>query len=79
MWPEVYTDVDRTRPATDDEAEHCQHCEEPFMEDELTRFMGERRCVDCRFYCPVCGDHVYAEKLFCNAPECAYAAMGVEV
>lgn len=77
-WPRIMIDVDDDRPATEDEIEYCDHCEQPVMEGELQRHLGERRCEDCRPLCPVCEDaEVWSEGEFCES--CAWAAMGVEV
>jgi hypothetical protein len=77
-WPRIRTDVDDDRPATDEEVEYCQHCGEAVLEGALQRYLGERRCDECRPLCRECQDWpVGQEGEFC--PVCALAAMGVEV
>ena len=76
-WPQVQIDVDDFRDAREDEVEHCEYCVSPFFEDELEQHLGEKRCKECRFVCPVCRDaDVYDEGEFCLM--CAYWALGCE-
>ena len=77
-WPYIQTDVDDYRPATDEEVEYCQLCGCAELEVDMVKHLGEWRCRNCNWHCPICGDaEVYDEGEFCNP--CAMWALGVEV
>ena len=73
--------MEQQRFREDDEQEptmQCEGCGKPVHEDDMKKWVGEWRCPECRFYCPVCNDDpVLNEREFCWF--CSHQAMGVDV
>lgn len=77
-WPLIRTAVDDYRRATPDEVRYCACCEGAYLKEDLAPWLGEMRCEECCWLCPVCRDReVAAEGEFCDV--CALWALGVEV